>query len=209
MMKTGAMGRSLRSAVALFLAATLALGVLYPLVVCGVAQAAFPWQANGSIIEVDGVKYGSALVGQSYTGMDHLWGRPTKTDARTFATKSGEPLLWYGPENLSPASEEFGDVVQERIAAVRAAHPGQGENPVPSELVTASGSGFDPHISPAAAEYQVGRIAKAKGMDEEEVRAIIRQCTDRPLLGVIGEARVNVLEVNLMLDGVLKTAINR
>ncbi|WP_302963343.1 potassium-transporting ATPase subunit C [uncultured Adlercreutzia sp.] len=191
------------TSVGLLLAATVVLGGLYPLVVTGVAAAAFPSQATGSIIEVDGVKYGSALVGQPFSDEDHLWGRPTVADASTFSGADGEPLLWYGPENLSPASDEFAFRVAERVAAVRAAHPDQGDAPVPSELVTVSGSGFDPHISPAAAEYQVGRIAAATGRTEEEVRGIIRSCTERPLLGALGEARVNVLKVNLMLDGIL------
>lgn len=188
---------------ALLLAATVALGALYPLAVTGVAAAAFPSQATGSIIEVDGVKYGSALVGQPFSEEGHLWSRPTVADAGTFSSDDGEPLLWYGPENLSPVSGEFAARVAARVQAVRAAHPDQGDAPVPSDLVTVSGSGFDPHISPAAAEYQVGRIAAATGRDEGEVRAIIRQCTEKPLLGALGSARVNVLKVNLMLDGIL------
>ncbi len=187
--------RTAGSAAVLFVAATVLCGVVYPLVVTGVAAAAFPVQATGSIIEVDGVKYGSALVGQSFRDEGHLWGRATVDD--------GQPLLWYGPENLSPASDAFAERVAERVAAVRAAHPDQGNAPVPSDLVTVSGSGFDPHISPAAAEYQVGRLAAATGRSEEEVRGIIRQCTEKPLLGAIGQSRVNVLKVNLMLDGIL------
>lgn len=195
--------RTAGSAVALFLAATVLCGVVYPLVVTGVAAAAFPAQATGSIIEVDGVKYGSALVGQPFRDEGHLWGRPTVADATTFTGDDGQPLLWYGPENLSPASDAFAERVAERVAAVRAAHPDQGNAPVPSDLVTVSGSGFDPHISPAAAEYQVGRLAAATGRSPEEVRGIIRQCTEKPLLGAIGQSRVNVLKVNLMLDGIL------
>lgn len=198
-----AWAKTAASAVALFLAATVLCGVAYPWAVAGIGAAFFPSQATGSIIEVDGVAYGSELVGQPFSDETHLWGRPMEFDAATFKDADGRPLLWYGPENLSPASDEFAARVQERVAAVRAAHPDQGDAPVPSDLVTVSGSGFDPHISPAAAEYQVGRIAQATGRSEEEVRAIIRQCTERPLLGAIGQARVNVLKVNLMLDGVL------
>lgn len=195
--------RSAVSAVVLFAAATVLCGAVYPLAVTGVATAVFPSQAGGSIIEVDGVKYGSALVGQPFRDEDHLWGRPTVANATTFTGEDGQPLLWYGPENISPASDEFAALVAERVAVVRAAHPDQGTAPVPSDLVTVSGSGFDPHISPAAAEYQVGRLAQATGRSAEEVRGIIRQCTEKPLLGALGEARVNVLEVNLMLDGIL------
>lgn len=208
-MNVRTIGMALVRAVVLFAVATVVCGVLYPAAVGAVAQAAFPWQANGSIVEVDGVKYGSALVGQQFRDEGHLWGRPTVADASTFTGDDGQPLLWYGPENLSPASGEFAQRVQERVEAVRAAHPDQADAPVPSELVTVSGSGFDPHISPAAAEYQVGRIAAATGRTPEEVRAIIRQCTEQPLLGVFGQERVNVLEVNLLLDGVLDAVPNR
>lgn len=195
--------RGAASAAVLFLLATVLCGIVYPWAVAGVGAVAFPVQATGSIIEVDGVKYGSELVGQPFSDPTHLWGRPTVANATTFAGEDGEPLLWYEPENISPASDEFAAVVAERAAAVRAAHPGEGDAPVPSDLVTASGSGFDPHISPAAAEYQVGRIAAATGRSEEGVRAIIRQCTEKPLLGALGASRVNVLKVNLMLDGIL------
>ena len=195
--------RSAISAVVLFLAATVLCGVVYPWLVAGVGAVAFPSQATGSIIEVDGVKYGSELVGQPFSDPKHLWGRPTVAQAATFTGKDGEPLLWYEPENLSPASDEFAARVAERVAAVRAANPAEGDAPVPSDLVTVSGSGFDPDISPAAAEYQVARIAAATGRTEDEVRDIIRQCTEKPLLGAIGESRVNVLKVNLMLDGIL------
>lgn len=202
-MKARGILRTVGSAALLLLAATAVCGALYPAVVTGVAQAAFPWQANGSIIEVDGVRYGSALVGQPTSDEGHLWGRVSGAEARTFRGEDGEPLLWYAPANESPATDEFAAQVAERVAAVRAAHPDQGDRPVPSDLVTASGSGFDPHISPAAAEYQVGRVAAATGRTPAEVRAIIDACTERPLLGVVGEARVNVLRANLMLDGVL------
>lgn len=202
-------GEGLARAVVVFVLATVVLGVAYPFTVGAVGQLAFPWQANGSVIEVDGVKYGSQLVGQPFSDMKHLWGRPTVANATAFQGEDGQPLLWYAPENLSPASDEFAQRVQQRVEAIRAAHPDQANEPVPSELVTVSGSGFDPHISPAAADYQVGRIAQATGRSEEEVRAIIRQCTEEPLLGAIGQARVNVLEVNLMLDGVLDAVPNR
>ncbi|WP_296012839.1 potassium-transporting ATPase subunit C [uncultured Adlercreutzia sp.] len=208
-MKANGVGSALGRATALFLVATLALGIVYPVAMCGLAAVAFPWQATGSVIEVDGVKYGSALVGQPFAEPGHLWGRPTVADAGIFTAQDGSPLLWYGPENLSPASDEFAERVQARVESVRAATPEAGDEPVPSDLVTVSGSGFDPHISPAAAEYQVGRIARATGRSEDEVRSIIRGCTERPLLGVIGEARVNVLEANLMLDGVLDAPPNR
>ena len=196
--------RCFASALASFIAASVLCGIVYPWAVTGLSAIAFPYQATGSIIEVDGVKYGSELVGQPFKSDTHLWGRPTVVDASSFSDAEGQPLLWYSPENLSPASDEFAARVDERIQQVRAAHPDRAAQPVPSDLVTVSGSGFDPHISPAAADYQVERIAAATGRPEREVRAIIAQCTEYPLLGIIGEARVNVLKVNLMLDGVLE-----
>lgn len=186
-----------------FLVATLLCGVLYTLVCTGIAQLLFPQQANGSIIEVDGVKYGSTLVGQEFSDDDHLWGRPTNANVETFADAAGNPLMWYGPSNLSPASDEFDQLVAERVKKIRAAHPEQGDRPVPSDLVTCSGSGLDPHISPAAADYQVERLARNTGKSADDIRAIIDQCTEQPQFGVLGQARVNVLKVNLMLDGIL------
>ncbi len=203
-MNAGKLGSIGLRAAGVFLAATVVLGVLYPAVVALVGQALFPWQAQGSLIEVEGVTYGSAHVGQSYKEATHLWGRPTEAVVVSQVTDDGEAVLWYGPENLSPASQEFADRVDQRVKEIRAAHPEQGDAPIPSELVTVSGSGFDPHISPAAAEYQVERIANATGKSPQEVRSIIRQCTDAPFLGVFGQERVNVLEVNLMLDGILE-----
>lgn len=188
---------------AFFIVCTVICGVLYPAVCTGIAQVAFPYQANGSIIEVDGVKYGSEVVGQQFNDADHMWGRVMYPDASTFTTDDGKAAVWYGPSNLGPAGADFEAAVQARIEQIRAAHPEKGDAPIPSDLVTCSGSGFDPHISPAAAEYQVDRLAKNTGKSPEEIRAIIRQCTEGPTFGVLGDARVNVLKVNLMLDGVL------
>ena len=169
----------------------------------GIAQLVFPYQANGSIIEVDGVKYGSELVGQQFTDEDHMWGRVMSPSTGTFTNDEGEDVLWYGPSNLSPASDDFAQSVQARVDEIRAAHPEKGDEPIPSDLVTNSGSGFDPHISPAAAEYQVERLANNTGKSEDEIRAIIEKCTEQPQFGILGDARVNVLKVSLMLDGIL------
>lgn len=186
-----------------FLVMTLLCGVLYTLACTGIAQLLFPQQANGSIIEVDGVKYGSTVVGQEFSDDDHMWGRITNPNAETFTDDTGTPLMWYGPSNLSPASEEFDQLVAERVEKIRAAHPEKGDRAIPSDLVTCSGSGLDPHISPAAAEYQIDRLAKNTGKSTQEIRDIIEQCTEQPQFGVLGQARVNVLKVNLMLDGIL------
>ena len=169
----------------------------------GLAQLFFPHQANGSIIEVDGTKYGSELVGQRFTDEKHLWGRAMNPSTSTFTDAEGNDVLWYAPSNLSPAGDEFATAVQDRVEQIRAAHPEMGNKPIPSDLVTNSGSGFDPHISPAAAEYQVDRLARTTGKSASEIRDIIKQCTEQPQFGFLGDARVNVLKVNLMLDGVL------
>ena len=186
-----------------FLVMTVITGVIYTAVCTGIAQLVFPYQANGSIIEVDGVKYGSELVGQQFTDEDHMWGRVMSPSTGTFTNDEGEDVLWYGASNLSPVGEDFAAGVQERIDEIHAAHPEKGDEPIPSDLVTNSGSGFDPHISPAAAEYQVERLANNTGKSEDEIRAIIEKCTEQPQFGILGDARVNVLKVNLMLDGIL------
>ena len=134
------------SAALFFLVTTILCGVVYTAVCTGVAQLFFPYQANGSIIEVDGTKYGSELVGQEFHDQDHMWGRLTNANVSTFTDDEGNPVMWYGPSNLSPASDDFAATVQARIDEIHAAHPEKGDEPIPSDLVTNSGSGFDPHI---------------------------------------------------------------
>ena len=191
-------------ALAFVLVLTLLCGVVYPLVTTGLAQALFHKQANGDLIVIDGVNYGSEHIGQQFTQMNHLWGRPMRIDTESFADADGNPLAYSWASNKSPASDEQDAVYAERVAAIRAAHPEMGDAPVPVELITESGSGLDPEISPEAAEYQVKRIAANTGWTEDEVRTIIARYTTGRLLGVFGEPRVNVLKVNLALDGILK-----
>jgi K+-transporting ATPase ATPase C chain len=171
----------LKPALVCFGAMTILCGVLYTAAVTGIAQLIFPNQANGSIIAEE---YGSALIAQKFTEPEYLIGRPS------------------GVTNLSPVSEKQRAIVQERIDWWHALDPDNGAD-IPMDLVTASGSGVDPHISPAAAEYQVSRIARARNMEEEDVRRIIRTHTHGRFLGFIGEPAVNVLKVNLTLDGLL------
>lgn len=191
-------------AAGIFLVFTLLCGVLYTAIVTGLAQLFFPEQANGSVIEIDGKKYGSELLGQQYTDEGHMWGRIMNIDVSTFQDENGNRLLYAQPSNISSASGEFEGLVAERVEMLREANPDMEESEVPVELVTCSGSGLDPHISPAAAQYQVARIAKANDMSEEEVERIIEKCTKGRFLGIFGEETVNVLKVNLMLDGILK-----
>lgn len=195
---------TLPKALMIFLIFTVICGILYTSMVTGIAQLIFSDKANGSIIEVDGKKYGCELLGQQYTDDAHMWGRIMNLDVSTYQDKNGNTLLYAAPSNLSPASEEYEALVSERVKKLRASNPEMDEAAVPVDLVTCSGSGLDPHISPAAAEYQVARIAKANDMTEESVREIIDKCTDGRFLGVMGEETVNVLEVNLMLDGILE-----
>lgn len=194
----------LPKAAVIFLIFTVLCGVIYTGIVTGIAQVIFPHQANGSMIEVDGKKYGSELLGQQYTDDSHMWGRIMNIDVSTYKDENGKTLMYAAPSNLSPASEEYGALVSERVEKLRAANPDMDETAVPVDLVTCSGSGLDPHISPAAAEYQIARIAKAQGMTEDAVREIVTECTDGKFLGIFGEDTVNVLKVNLMLDGILE-----
>lgn len=183
---------------------TLLCGVIYPLAITGISQLVFSKQANGSIIEVNGKKYGSELLAQQFTGSKYMWGRIMELDVDTYKDKNGKALMYAKPSNLSPASEKYRELVAQRVAKIRAANPEKGNTPIPVDLVTCSGSGLDPHISPAAAQYQVERIAKARGISADKVNAIVLQYTNRKLLGIFGEDTVNVLQVNLALDGILK-----
>ena len=188
-------------ALGVFALFTVVCGLGYTLVVTGIAQVAFPYQANGSLIKVDDKIVGSELIGQNFEDEDHMWGRIQNV---TIVEGEDGGLMAYGaPSNLSPASEEYRQLVDARVEKIRASNPDAGMDAVPVDLVTCSGSGLDPEISPDAAEYQVSRLAKATGKSEDEVREIIAQCTKGRFLGVFGEPTVNVLKVNLMLDGAL------
>jgi potassium-transporting ATPase KdpC subunit len=191
-------------ALAVLVAFTVLCGVLYPLAVTGLAQLLFPNQANGSIIEVNSKKYGSVLLAQQFTGNRYLWGRVMNLDTKTFTDSKGNAMMYAAPSNLSPASAQYKKLIQERIAKIQAADPEKNGTPIPEDLVTCSGSGLDPHISPAAAEYQVDRIAKARNLSAQSVRDIVAKYTSGKFLGVFGEDTINVLEVNLALDGILK-----
>ena len=188
-------------ALGVFTLFTVVCGLGYTLVVTGIAQVAFPYQANGSLIKVDGKVVGSELIGQNFDDDAHMWGRIQNVSI--VEGENGELMAYSAPSNLSPASEEYRQLVDARVEKIRAANPDADMDAVPIDLVTCSGSGLDPEISPDAAEYQVPRLAKATGKSEDEVRDIIAQCTKGRFLGVFGEPTVNVLKVNLMLDGAL------
>jgi K+-transporting ATPase ATPase C chain len=183
----------LRTAFLMLLALTGITGVLYPLAVTGIAQVLFPSQANGSLIESGGTPVGSALIGQPFDDPRYFWGRPSATGgfASNAAASSGS--------NLGPTSHALTEAVKGRLDALRAADPAN-TAPVPVDLVTASASGLDPHISPAAAAYQVARVARERGVQPEVVERLVTEHTEGRWLGVLGEPRVSVLPLNLALD---------
>lgn len=190
-------GGLLRPALTLFVVLPLVTGLLYPLAVTGVAQTAFPHQANGSLITQGGKAVGSELIGQSFTEPGHFWGRPSATAPMPYNASTS------GGSNLGPTNPALAEAVKARIDALRAADPGN-TRPVPVDLVTASASGLDPHISPAAAAYQIERVARARSLPVAQVQALVQQHTDTPWLGLLGEPRVNVLALNLALDALPK-----
>ena len=187
-----------------FLVMLVITSLVYPAVITAAARAVFPDQATGSIIVGnDGKRYGSEVLAQEFTGENYMWGRIMNVDTATFIGEDGEPLLYSWASNKSPAGEELEALVAERVKRLRAANPEQGDEPIPVDLVTCSGSGLDPDISPAAAEYQVQRIADARGIRPEDVQAVVDRYTTGRTFGLFGEPRVNVLKVNLALDGKL------
>ena len=183
-------------AIALLLAMTIVTGFLYPLVVTAVAQVAFPSQASGSF---DGRTIGSSLIGQAFSQPKYFWSRPSAAGV-TDANPGGYDGNASGGSNLGPTNQKL---IERITAAVDALTAANGDKPVPVDLVTTSASGLDPNISPAAAEYQVARVAKERGMTEENLRAVVTRHTEQPFLGFLGQPRVNVLLLNLDLDGLL------
>jgi len=183
-----------RPAIVLFVLLTVLTGVVYPLVVTVFGQLLFPNAANGSIVTVNGKAVGSTLIGQPFTSPGHFWGRPSATSPQPYnATASSG-------SNLGPLNPALTDAVKARIAALKAANPGN-DKPVPIDLVTASASGLDPDISLAAAYYQAMRVARTRNLPSDQVTALIDRHAHHPWLGIFGEPRVNVLELNLALDG--------
>ena len=184
------MKKNLTTAVLMTIATTILLGLVYPLVVTGLAQLIFPYKANGQLIEKDGAVVGSSIIGQGFTSPGYFHSRPSAAGNSWDAANSGG-------SNLGPTNQKLLDRVKGDVATAQADNPG---TPVPIDLVTTSASGFDPHITPAAAEFQLARVAKARGVSADEVRALVRKHTEGRQLGFLGEPRVNVLELNLDLD---------
>lgn len=193
-------GGILRPALTLFAVLSLACGLLYPLAVTGLAQAVFPHEAQGSLVVRDGQVIGSTLIGQSFTDPKHFWGRPSATAPMAYNAAAS------GGSNLGPSSPALAEAVQARIAALRAADPGN-TAPVPVDLVTASASGLDPEISRAGADYQAARVARARGLPLAQVQALVERHSQTPWMGFLGEPRVHVLQLNLALDQVTQPAV--
>jgi K+-transporting ATPase ATPase C chain len=183
----------IRPALSLFVLMSAITGLAYPLLTTGVAQAVFAHQAGGSLVVKDGRAVGSSLIGQSFSDPKHFWSRPSATAPMAYNAGASTG------SNQGPLNPALTDAVKARVEALKAADPGNSA-PVPVDLVTASGSGLDPHISIAAAEYQAARVARARGMAPEVVRALIEQHAEGRLFGLLGEPRVNVLALNLALD---------
>ncbi len=190
----------LRPALVSLLLLTLLTGIAYPLLMTGIAQVVFPRQANGSLIAQNGQVVGSSLIGQSFDDPKYFWGRLSATGTFPYNAFNAEKLTASSGSNYGPLNPALIEMVQGRIAALKAADP-TNTKPIPIDLVTASASGLDPHISPAAAAYQLDRVARARGLNATVVKQLIDQHTQGRDLGMLGEPRVNVLELNLALDG--------
>lgn len=190
------MAQIIKTAAVIFTFFTILTGLAYPLLMTGIAQVAYPYQANGSLTTMqDGRVVGSSLIGQTFDAPEYFWGRLSDTASMPYNAASS------GGSNYSVLNDALLKQAQVRIDALRAADP-KNDQPIPVDLVTASASGLDPHISPSAAYYQAARVARARGLTETQVRSLIVQYTDTPVLGIIGEQRVNVLMLNLALDSV-------
>jgi K+-transporting ATPase ATPase C chain len=189
-----AVRQMLRQNLVMFVLLSVLTGVLYPLLVTGIAAVSFPAQATGSLVRRDGHPAGSRLLGQAFSSPGYFWGRPSATSPQPYRGDSS------AASNLAPTNPALADAIAARVAQLREADPGN-TRPVPIDLVTASGSGLDPHISPAAAAFQLPRVARARGIPEGRVAELVRQHTEGRTFGVLGDPRVNVLELNLALDG--------
>jgi potassium-transporting ATPase KdpC subunit len=186
--------RTLATAIAMTIALTLLTGIVYPLAVWGIAQVFFPWQANGSLVVRDGSVVGSELIGQNFAAARYFHPRPSAAGDKGYDASNS------GGSNLGPTNRKLIDAARASLHNVLEENPGALPAQVPMDLVTASGSGLDPEISPAAAELQITRVAKARGLGEAVVRNIVRDSEQGRFAGIFGEPRVNVLELNLTLD---------
>lgn len=185
--------RELRACLVVFALLAVLTGIVYPMIVTLLGQALFPRQARGSLILQNGKLVGSDLIGQQFTNGRYFWGRPSATMPEYNGASSGG-------SNLGPTNPDLLNAVKHRVAALRKAHPEQGDAPIPVDLVTASASGLDPQVSPAAIEFQVARVARVRGLSETSIRQLVANHVEGRTFGILGEPRVNVLRLNLALD---------
>jgi K+-transporting ATPase ATPase C chain len=195
------MKTQIRPLLVILFALMLVTGVIYPLLVTGLAQLIFPFQANGSVIEQKDTAVGSELIGQNFSGMEYFWGRPSATSATPYNAFDQNTLTGSSGSNLGPLSQTLVNNVQERVSVLQEANP-DSNSLIPIDLVTASGSGLDPEISASGAYYLIPRVAKARGISEVAITKLVDQYTKNRQFGLLGEPRVNVLMLNLALDGI-------
>lgn len=195
------MKTQIRPLFTIFIILMLITGVLYPLLATGLAQLIFPFQANGSLVDHKGLEVGSELIGQNFSGMEYFWGRPSATTSMPYNAFDQDTLTASSGSNLGPLSQTLVNNVKERVSKLQSANP-DSNSLIPIDLVTASGSGLDPEISVSAAYYQIPRVAKARGINEVEMSKLVDQFTKDRQFGLLGEPRVNVLMLNMALDGI-------
>jgi K+-transporting ATPase ATPase C chain len=195
------MKTQMRPLFTLFVLLMLITGVVYPVLITGLSQIFFPFQANGSLVKANGQVVGSELIGQDFSGTAYFWSRPSATSTNPYNAFDQKTLTGSSGSNLGPLSQVLVDTVQERVNILLSADPGI-TNLIPVDLVTASGSGLDPHISLTAVYYQIPRVARARGVDEAHVTQLVIQFIEDRQFGLLGEPRVNVLMLNLALDGI-------
>lgn len=191
----------IRPLLSIFTLLVLITGVFYPLTITGLAQLIFPFQANGSQIRVNGQMFGSELIGQDFSGEQYFWGRPSSTSIHPYNAFDQASLTGSSGSNLGPLSKKLVEDVEERIKAIKSYDP-RNTNLIPVDLVTSSASGLDPNISVSSAYYQVSRVARTRGLDESSVISLVNQYTESRQFGILGEPRVNVLLLNLALEGI-------
>ena len=191
-----------KRAAILIIIMTVLCGLVYPLMITAISQVFFHNKANGSIIEANGKKYGSELLGQQFVGDKYLWGRVMNIDTQIFSDKDNNALMYAIPSNMDTSGKEYSKSVEKRVNKIKSANPDADPDKIPVDLVTNSGSGLDPQISYAAATYQIKRIAESRDISNSKVQGIIDKYTTNKFVGVFGEKVVNVLDVNLALDGI-------
>jgi K+-transporting ATPase ATPase C chain len=191
-----------KRAAILIIIMTVLCGLVYPLMITAISQVFFHNKANGSIIEANGKKYGSEILGQQFVGDEYLWGRVMNIDTQIFSDKDNNTLMYAKPSNIDTSGKEYSKLVEKRVNKIKSANPDADPDKIPVDLVTNSGSGLDPQISYSAATYQIDRIAKSRDISNSKVQAIIDKYTTNRFIGVFGEKVVNVLDVNLALDGI-------